>query len=331
MNAKMKIDDIARELGVSKTTVSRAISGKGRISEETRKRVQSYIQEQHFAPNAMARSLAHKKTYNLAVVFPTDYEFFDLPYFSKCMHGISDVAGTKGYDILMCMIEGSDLTDLKRIVENSKADGYILTRTLFQDPVADYLKVSGQSFVVMGSSPDQELVQVDNDHFGACRELTSILLGKGLKHLALLGREGGQVVDATRRKGFEAALREAGIRPEPSLMVLDDGIERKIPQVLDNLLAKGADAIVCMNEKLASAVLLECRVKNIPVPGRIRLASFYNSSFLANSTPAVTAIDIDDRLLGAAAARTLLAMIEGEVPGNQLLRNYQVILRESTA
>ena len=63
----LTIDDIARELGVSKTTVSRAISGKGRISAATRERVQAYIEEHNYKPNASAKSLAESKTYNLAL------------------------------------------------------------------------------------------------------------------------------------------------------------------------------------------------------------------------------------------------------------------------
>lgn len=82
-NKKMTIDDIARELQVSKTTVSRAISGKGRISKSTRERVIRYIQEMNYKPNAIAKGLAQQKTYNIGFVMPNDYSLVDLPFFQK--------------------------------------------------------------------------------------------------------------------------------------------------------------------------------------------------------------------------------------------------------
>lgn len=85
----LTIADIAQELGVSKTTVSRAISGKGRIGEGTRNRVLQYIEAHNYSPNVMAKGLAQKKTYNLGMTLPGDYNIEELPFFQKCMLGIS--------------------------------------------------------------------------------------------------------------------------------------------------------------------------------------------------------------------------------------------------
>ena len=88
------IEDIARELGVSKTTVSRAISGKGRIGQATRARVLQFIEEHDYRPNVMARGLAQKKTYNLALLLPKDYAATEFPFFKDCMNGICEVASS---------------------------------------------------------------------------------------------------------------------------------------------------------------------------------------------------------------------------------------------
>ena len=82
MPDKMTIDDIAEALGVSKTTVSRAISGKGRISAATTARIRDYIEQHNYKPNVVARGLAQQRTYNIGVVCPMDYEIFDLPFFT---------------------------------------------------------------------------------------------------------------------------------------------------------------------------------------------------------------------------------------------------------
>ena len=100
---KITISDVAEALGVSKTTVSRAISGKGRIGAETRERVHAYIKEHNYKPNALAKGLAQLKTYNLGVVLCEDYALVDLPFFQACLVGGMVVAGSMGYGILLAM------------------------------------------------------------------------------------------------------------------------------------------------------------------------------------------------------------------------------------
>ena len=83
MASNMTIDDIASALGVSKTTVSRAISGKGRISDKTRERVRSYIEKHNYRPNSMARGLAQSRTFNIRVTLPGQNGVVDLPFLTK--------------------------------------------------------------------------------------------------------------------------------------------------------------------------------------------------------------------------------------------------------
>jgi len=328
---KLTIGDVASALGVSKTTVSRAISGKGRISAETTERVQRYIREHNYKPNVMARGLAQQKTYNIGVVCPIEHEVFNLPYFHHCMYGISDVLAPHGYDMLICMIEGNHIGNLRRAVENHKVDGVILTRTLVDDKPAEYLKESGVPFVVIGSSPDKELVQIDNDHFSACCELTSILIGKGYKKLMLIGGEMTHIVSQTRLSGFQAAFEKAGLPVDEALLFLNTDGRQEISEAIAEGVSRGADGIICMDEKICREVLTECKAMGIDVPKDLKLASFYNTAALADSVPAVTALDVDDSILGATAANTLFDMLEGRPAENKFLRSYQIILRESTS
>ena len=324
------IGDVAQALGVSKTTVSRAISGKGRISERTRERVLQYIEEHNFKPNAVAQSLAAQKTFNLGLVCPIEYKIFNLTYFHRCMLGISEVATKNGYDMLISMVNGDDVTNLRRIVENHKVDGVILARSLTDDVCMKYLKDSGIPFVLIGTTSDPEVVQVDNDHLGACSELTSILIAKGCRKLLLAGGERQNIVSQTRARGFCEAFRRAGLEADESWIYYDTEIRGVIPEILARAMQEHSNGIICMDEKLAETVLVQCREKRIRIPEDLKLASFYDSSFLAHSVPAVTAIDIDDTRLGMMAAQTLLKLIRGEPVQNQYLHNYQIILREST-
>ena len=144
------IEDIARELGVSKTTVSRAISGKGRIGQATRARVLQFIEEHDYRPNVMARGLAQKKTYNLALLLPKDYAATEFPFFKDCMNGICEVASSYDYDILISMIDGEDLSQIQRLEANRKVDGMIVSRAVESSKAQKYLKSCKEPFVVIG-------------------------------------------------------------------------------------------------------------------------------------------------------------------------------------
>ena len=169
---KLTISDVAEHLGISKTTVSRAISGKGRVSEETKRRVQMYIDQMDYKPNVIAKGLAQSKTYNIAVMLPMDCDMQELPFFQNCMCGICDAAAKREYDVLAIYTSGGGLGGLERIVSNHKVDGVVLSRTLVEDAAADYLKKRNVPVVAVGSSADVSLVQVDHDHRSACQELT---------------------------------------------------------------------------------------------------------------------------------------------------------------
>ena len=330
MGTKMTIDDIAADLGVSKTTVSRAISGKGRIGRETRERVQKYIQEHNYKPNVIAKSLAQQRTYNIVVAWPGDPGIAELPFFQNCLIGMSQAAEDAGYDILVSVAESRDISKLQRIVENHKVDGAVLTRTLVSDPLSDYLKESGLPFVAIGSTADSEVVQIDNDHYAACRELTSVLLAKGIRKLALIGGADELVITQTRRRGFLAAFEDAGIQPDLSLIyTIMDG-QTEVTDVVDEILEKKADGVICMDDFLAGNVMEVCKNRKIRIPEDLKLASFYNSSVLDYASPAVTSLDFNDRKLGAVAIRTLLDRIEGREVNNACLKTYEVMLREST-
>ena len=327
---KITIDDIARVLGISKTTVSRAISGKGRVGEETRKRVLEFIDAHNYKPNIMARALAQQKTYNIGVVWPDDYNAVDLPFFQRCMTGMSEVTGGYGYDIIVSLMAGGDLTGLKRIIDNHKVDGIILTRTLVDDKPARFLKSCGIPFVAVGSTDDPEIVSVDNDNFSACRELTSILIAKGMKRLALIGGSTNHVITWTRHRGFTAAFEEAGLQADPALVYLNVESTSKVGHILKELLREKIDGVICMDDNLAGEVISRCRDEHIHIPDDLRLASFYNSSILENAVPTVTSLNFNDKNLGAVAARMLIDLIDGTSVSCRVLNNYEVILKEST-
>ena len=329
-NKTLTIADIADTLGVSKTTVSRAISGKGRIGSETRERVLKYIDAHNYTPNVIAKSLAQNKTYNLAVVMLGDYELIDLPFFQNCIMGIQEIASSFDYDMLLTVCNNADVTKLERIVRNRKVDGVILLRSFMDDVQVEYLQEKNIPFVVTGSSNYKGVVQVDNDHRAACRELTSILLMKRMKKIALIGGNEEHVVTQSRLMGFKDAFADSGTAVDESLIYMNLDNPVLLDGKLDDIIKREVDCIVCMDDAICMEVLYKLRREGISVPDQIRVASFYNSSMLETHDPSITSLDFDAKELGMLVCRTLLDMIEGQKVQKKTLLGYEVCLREST-
>lgn len=329
-NKTLTIADIADTLGVSKTTVSRAISGKGRIGSETRERVLKYIDAHNYTPNVIAKSLAQNKTYNLVVVMPGDYELIDLPFFQNCIMGIQEIASSFDYDMLLTVCNNADVTKLERIVRNRKVDGVILLRSFMDDVQVEYLQEKNIPFVVTGSSNYKGVVQVDNDHRAACRELTSILLMKRMKKIALIGGNEEHVVTQSRLMGFKDAFADSGTAVDESLIYMNLDNPVLLDGKLDDIIKREVDCIVCMDDAICMEVLYKLRREGISVPDQIRVASFYNSSMLETHDPSITSLDFDAKELGMLVCRTLLDMIEGQKVQKKTLLGYEVCLREST-
>ena len=270
------------------------------------------------------------RTYNLGVVWPDDYSAMEIPFFQKLIVGISEIASNYGYDVILTMAAEDNITCLKRIVENHKVDGVILTRTLIDDVPAVYLKERGVPFVVVGSTDYKDIMWIDNDNYDACIELVEHLLKKGLKRLALIGGSRNHIITRTRFKGFRAAHEDMGLSIDESLVYLDVENNAKIDEAMEDILSKNVEGIVCMDDGFVGEVLKVCTEKNVRVPDDIKIASFYDSTFLENSRPPVTSLRFNDRNLGAVTATALIRTIEGEKVSSQMLKNHEIMLRKST-
>ncbi len=324
------IDDIAKELGVSKTTVSRAISGKGRLSAETRSRVLTFIAEHNYRPNAVAKGLAQSKTYNLGLVIPGDYNDTELPFFQECMAGICEVAVENDYDVLISMVTGSSTAQLERVINNHKVDGVIVSRSTAGSPVVALLQETGMPFVAVGASQDPEMLCVDNDNQGACRDLTTLLLGKGMHRLALLGGDETHSVTASRLQGYRDAHRLAGLPLQKDLIFGNIGTVKQAKAAVDEALRQRVDCLVCMDDYICNLVLIHLRELALHIPQDIRVASFYDSTLLKNNTPPITSLRFDTKELGKLACQLLLDRLAGKEPHNLIHSDYQMLLRDST-
>ena len=329
-NKNITIGDVAEALGVSKTTVSRAISGKGRIGNATRQRVLDYIEAHNYRPNPMAKGLADQKKYNICWAIPGDSNVYDLPFFQRCMAGVCEVTMATDYDVLISLVYDDNISHLKRIVENKKVDGIILGRTLVDDTAVKYLNSKNIPFVTVGSTKEKNVYQVDNDQENACKDLTVALINRGYKKLALIGGSLGHMVNIARQKGFEMGLKAAGIEVKPDMLFLGNETKEDVEKAAAEAVKAGAECVVCMDDNICRNVILKYRRDNVIIPEDVGIASYYNSDLLADYQPQVTALQYDPKELGNVACKTLLKLIDGEEVSEKHLLGYEVLLKEST-
>ncbi len=330
MDKKITILDVAEALGVSTTTVSRAISGKGRIGEETRRRVMEYIEANGYKPNVIAKSLAQSKAYNIAMIMPADCNASELPFFQTCMYGVCEAAAERDYDVLAVYVSEGNTKNLERILVNNKIDGVIMSRTTVDDSVLSMIKGKEIPFVAIGDTKDKGIVRVDHDHRSACRELTSHILKSGADKVALIGGNNTHMVTRSRYHGFADAFEAHSERIDPELVYLNVEDNDSIENITGELMAKNVKCIVCMDDMICARVLQKLQRDGVSVPKDVKVASFYNSALLDSHVPAVTTLSFDVKKLGEVAARVLTDIIEGEKTSEITLLPYEICIRETT-
>lgn len=332
---KMNYGEIAEALGVSRTTVSRAMSGKGRIGEDTRQRIRAFAAANcGYELDDMEKTAEDcredMKTHNLALVIPSNWKLIDLPFFQRCMIGITEYAMSKDYDVLIVMAGDKDIQQVKRLAEKKKVDGFVLGRTYVDDVCVKYLKSVGIPFVTLGSVNDPDVIQIDNDHEAACRELVSRMLAKGMRRIAIVGNNRSHVVSNARFSGYCSGLEEHHIAVSPDYVFLNADNKFRIDGIVNEILMRKVDGIVCMDDTLCRWIITRLRRAQIRVPGQIRVASCYDSELLEDYTPSVTSIRFDAVELGRIAARVLSDRIEGREVDVRTLLGYEIIVRDST-
>ena len=240
------------------------------------------------------------------------------------------MASAYDYDIIISMIDGEDVSQIQRLEANRKVDGIIVSRAVVSSKVQKYLKTCKEPYVLIGPSSDPKVPFVDNKNREAGKELTSIMLMKGFRHLALLGGNQSYNVTGSRYQGFLEAHKDMGVSVNENLIFMDVDNQVAVSDTVKRLIEEGADGIVCMDDVICSMCLSSLREKKIQVPTEIKVASMYDSKNLEYNNPPVTSIRFDTVRLGKMACVKLLKIL-GENPQEDILPlNYQVVLREST-
>ncbi|MGW6405469.1 LacI family DNA-binding transcriptional regulator, partial [Streptomyces sp. NPDC055134] len=211
----MNIGEIARAAGVSRSTVSYALSGKRPISEATRLRIEAVIDEIGYRPNASARALANGRTSTLALVFPPSQDgrhYTDMQL--GFLGSVVEAAAQQEYDVLVSAASGNGAEALERLVAERRVDGVLLMESRLKDPRVKALRRAQFPFVTIGrTEKDSGHDWVDLDHGALAAACVHHLAELGHERIALINRpqsllDSGYTNAHRGAEGFQRAAQE---------------------------------------------------------------------------------------------------------------------------
>lgn len=336
MKQKITIKTIAKELGVSTSTVSKALKDSHEIGKETKDRIQAFANHYNYKPNSLALQLRNQKTKVIGVILPKIVHHF----FSTVIKGIEAFANEKGYHIMVCFSNENYKKEVEtlRVLSNGSVDGLIVSianETLenkdfrhFTDLVEEDIPLVLFDRVIDEISCDKVVV----DDVGAGYKATKYLMNNGCKKIALITTPNHVSVGALRRLGYEKALIESYIKSDRSLIVEIDEKEDVKTQI-EKVFEQKIDAIFAVNEIYAANAMRITKEKGMKIPDDISIIGFTDGLISKYSSPSITTIAQHGYTMGRQAVELLIERIENEsefFTPKKIVISSDLKLREST-
>lgn len=317
---RISISELAKALKVSKTLVSLVLNGKGDaygINKLTQKRVLRKAKQLNYRPNQIARGLRRGKSNVIAVVVADIAN----PFYSRISRSIEDYAGRHGYNIIVCSTEESaekehQLIDM--LVNEQNVSGIIVSTTQEKSTQLVQLQKSGIPVVLIDrKSGNAQLDYVGVDNFRGAHDATKHLLSLGYRKIGLLKITPSFLSSIRERtKGYEAALREAGIKPDKNLMREAEfsALKSDVRKQVKDLLAppRSVDALLVLNSNLAAYALEYINEAGLRIPQDIAVVSFDDVEYFSFTYPPVTAVAQPLEEIGRNAVELVVNRIKNE-------------------
>jgi LacI family transcriptional regulator len=309
------IRDVARLAGVSIGTASKALNANGRLRQETREKVTSVAREIGYRPNSLAQSLHRAKSKTIGIISNDSFGRFTFPIFEA----LEERLAREGIAVFMCNATDDPARERRHLDQllGKRVDGIVVTarRSDNRAPIGPFAHGLPVIYVFTHADEDDALSLLPDDEGGAFL---------ATEHLAKLGRRniahvtGPERFEAVRlrRKGYEAALKKAGLsaRPEHFLSgIWSEAWGREAVAKLFEARSGTPDALFCGNDQIARGAAEALRDRGIDVPGQVSIVGFDNWDVIAEGArPPLTSIDMNLKALGHEAGERLIGMIAGE-------------------
>lgn len=338
MKKKITLKQIARELDVSISTVSKSLRDSSEIGEETRLKVQAFAKFYNYKPNNIALSLKNRKSKAIGIIIPEIVHHF----FSTVINGIEQVANEHGYSVIICLSDDSFDKEVlnMEMLANGSIDGFIMSlskETQFKADFHHITEVINQGMpVVMFDRVTNEILcdKVIIDDKAAAYEAVQSLIDNGKKKIALVTTVDYVSVGKLRTDGYIKALLDNGIPFDENLIIKIENVDTCEIIISKLLQDKAIDAVFAVNELFAVTCIKTANKIGLRVPEDLSIIAFTDGIISKYSTPTITTVSQNGIKMGNKAAKMLIDRLESE---NEEEENYitevietHLIEREST-
>ncbi len=338
MRRKVTLKQIARELDVSISTVSKSLRNSPEISEDTRQKVQAFAKLYNYKPNNIALSLKNRKTKTIGIIIPEIVHHF----FATVISGIEQVANECGYSVIICLSDESFDKEVinMEMLANGSIDGFIMSlskETQFKRDHHHITEVINQGMpVVLFDRVSNEILcdkVIINDQLAAYEAVQS-LIDKGKQKIALVTTVDYVSVGKLRTDGYTKALLDNELPFNEKLIIKVEDVDT-CEEVIGKLLEDRAiDAVFAVNELFAVIIIKTANRLGLRVPEDVSVIAFTDGIISKYSTPTITTVSQDGNEMGQKAAKMLIARIESEEEEEEHYRTEiietHLIHREST-
>lgn len=338
MKRKVTLKQIARELDVSISTVSKSLRDSKEISEDTRQKVQAFAKLYNYKPNLIALSLKNRKTKTIGIIIPEIVHHF----FATVISGIEQEANESGYSIIICLSDESFDKEVinMEMLANGSIDGFIMAlskETQYKSDFHHITEVINQGMpVVMFDRVTNEILcdKVIIDDKTAAYEAVQNLIDSGRKKIALVTTVDYVSVGKLRTDGYTKALLDNNLPFDENLIIKIEDIdscEETISQILED---KAIDAVFAVNELFAVIIIKTAHKLGLNVPKDLSVIAFTDGIISKYSTPTITTVSQNGLKMGQKAAKMLIKRLETNEEDEEHYRTEVIethlVIREST-
>ena len=320
MNKPATIKDIAKQLNISISTVSRAIRNAPDVNIDTRKAVMALSEELCYQPNRLALSLKQKQTHTIGVIVPNlDYVL------ATMVRGIDEVALEAGYTVMVCQSNesfGREIVNTRRLLD-SLVDGFIISVSSETKSFEHFKKIQEKQMPMVifdRITPHITAPSVRIDNMDGGFQATEHLIEQGYKRIAILAGPKNLGISNSRLEGYISALKKYKIKPDQDLIIHCDFNQDYAYVATQELLAmkKRPDAIFTISDRMAIGAMLAIKEKGLIMPNDIGLVGFNNEPITGLVTPGISSVDQPAFELGKIAAKLFIETLHNNGDMNQV-------------
>jgi len=338
MKRKVTLKQIAKELDVSISTVSKSLRDSPEISEDTRQKVQAFAKLYNYKPNLIALSLKNKKTKTIGIIIPEIVHHF----FATVISGIEHVANKRGYNVIVTLSDESFDKEVinMEMLANGSIDGFIMSlskETQLKKDFHHITEVINQGMpVVMFDRITNDILcdKVIIDDNLAAFEAVRDLIKKGFKKIALITTVDYVSVGKLRTEGYRKALRNHEITVDEDLILKIEDTENCDDQIEALINKTRPDAIFAVNELFAVTAINAAKKLGLKVPEDISVIGFTDGIISKYSSPSITTVSQNGIKMGNKAAQMLIERLESEDEEEEHYKTEVIethlVIREST-